>query len=205
MKLSLLSPHDYPQLASRTVIPEWKFKGWKLLFPCSDSGCFFDHQKCYWWRQCKAGYLWSLQGGRCSHRLGEGHSKHHWHHLYFMVWFQTGRENWCHRECSLPSSPTFAIRQPGSIFPNITSLLKILCTLPVTSCFAERSFSELKRSAMTTSRLSVLHSPWHCYRYPSMSLLGFIQEEWGWLSFWMIEMMKNFYLLTISSLNFIYL
>ncbi len=65
------------------------------------------------------------------------------------------------------SSPTETIKQTSTaIFPNIRVLLAILCTLPVTSCSAERSFSGLKRiktatrSSMTTSRLtglSLLH------------------------------------------------
>ena len=51
---------------------------------------------------------------------------------------------------------------PRSCAPNINTLLKLLCTLPVTSCSAERFFSELKRiktpfrSAMTNARLSGL-------------------------------------------------
>ena len=46
--------------------------------------------------------------------------------------------------------------------PNISTLVRILCTLPVTSCSAERSFSSLKRSktafrsAMTNTRLTGL-------------------------------------------------
>ena len=55
----------------------------------------------------------------------------------------------------------------GATSPNPTNisilhLRKLLCTLPVTSCSAERSFSKLKliktpsRSAMTTVRLSGL-------------------------------------------------
>ena len=50
----------------------------------------------------------------------------------------------------------------SSMFLNITALVKILCTLPVTSCSAESSFSGLKRiktpfwSAMTNSRLTGL-------------------------------------------------
>ena len=80
-------------------------------------------------------------------------------HSWQLKWQKKLKE---HGEASLPSSPTLTIRQASSIFPNIISLLKILCTLPVTSCSAERSFSELKRiktpfrSAMTTTRLSGL-------------------------------------------------
>ena len=48
------------------------------------------------------------------------------------------------------------------MYPNISALAKILCTLPVTTCTAERSFSSLKRnktvfrSTMTNTRLTGL-------------------------------------------------
>ena len=67
-----------------------------------------------------------------------------------------------HGEKSLPSSPTAAIRHTSSVYPNIKALISILCTLPVTSCSAERSFSGLKRtktafrSSMSTQRLTGL-------------------------------------------------
>lgn len=76
-----------------------------------------------------------------------------------LKWKKHSEEN---GEKSLPSSPTSTICQTSSMFPNVKTLLKILCTLPVTSCSAERSFSELKRiktpfrSAMTNIRLSGL-------------------------------------------------
>ena len=50
----------------------------------------------------------------------------------------------------------------GDIFPDIKTLLHIGCTLPVTSCEAERSFSGLRRikgymrSTMNEDRLSAL-------------------------------------------------
>ena len=65
-------------------------------------------------------------------------------------------------EQSLPTSLYFSLPHASSIFPNIQVLLKILCTLPVTSCSAERSFSRLKhvksplRSSMVNERLSAL-------------------------------------------------
>ena len=68
-----------------------------------------------------------------------------------------------HEDASLPSSPTLTIRQVISMFPNINALVRILCTLPVTICSAERSFSGLKRiktpfrSAVTTAHLSGLN------------------------------------------------
>ena len=80
-------------------------------------------------------------------------------HSWQLKWRKHHHE---HGEASLPSSPTLTLNQVSSMFPNINTLLKLLCTLPVTSCSAERSFSELKRiktpfrSAMTTARLSGL-------------------------------------------------
>ena len=80
-------------------------------------------------------------------------------HSWQLKWQKQLQE---HGEASLPSSPTLTISQVSSMYPNISTLLKLLCTLPVTSCSAERSFSELKRiktpfrSAMTTTRLSGL-------------------------------------------------
>ena len=67
---------------------------------------------------------------------------------------------------SVPATATTAMREASCMFPNIQTLLKILCTMPVTSCTAERSFSALKRiktslrSTMTNVRLtglSLLH------------------------------------------------
>jgi hypothetical protein len=63
---------------------------------------------------------------------------------------------------SLPVTPTMTLKHATSMYPNIKVLITILCTLPVTSCSAERSFSGLKRSktafrsSMTTQRLSGL-------------------------------------------------
>ena len=80
-------------------------------------------------------------------------------HCWQMKWQQHLKEN---GKSTLPSSPTFAIRHGSAIYPNIIALISILCTLPVTSCSAERYFSGLKRikthfrAAMTNSRLSGL-------------------------------------------------
>ena len=55
-----------------------------------------------------------------------------------------------------------ALRHATSMFPNIKVILTILCTLPVTSCSSERSFSGLKRiksslrTTMGNTRLSGL-------------------------------------------------
>lgn len=71
-----------------------------------------------------------------------------------------------HGKNSLPLDPSSTLKQTSTMYPNIRVLLKILSTLPVTTCSAERSFSALKRtktsfrSAMTTDRLtnlSLLH------------------------------------------------
>ena len=67
-----------------------------------------------------------------------------------------------HGESSLPTNLSLTLRNLSSMYPNISALIKILCTLPVTSCTAERSFSGLKRiktpfrSTMTNSRLTGL-------------------------------------------------
>ena len=64
---------------------------------------------------------------------------------------------------SLPTTATTAMHEASSMFPNIADpILKVLCTLPVTSCTAERSFSGLKRikssfcSTMGNERLTGL-------------------------------------------------
>ena len=68
--------------------------------------------------------------------------------------------------CSLIEGPdTLAsalISCDEELFPNIFRLMKIGCTLPITSCTCERSFSTLRRlrnwlrSSMTCRRLSSL-------------------------------------------------
>ena len=64
---------------------------------------------------------------------------------------------------SLPNSASATLRECDPIFfPNINVLLRILCTLPVTSAECERLFSTLKllktylRSTMTTESQSGL-------------------------------------------------
>ncbi len=84
-------------------------------------------------------------------------------HCWQMKWEQYCKD---HGDSSLPRSPTVTLKHATTMFPNIRALVSILCTLPVTSCSAERSFSGLKRiktavrSSMTTERLtglSLLH------------------------------------------------
>ena len=80
-------------------------------------------------------------------------------HCWQMKWQQHLKE---HGWSSLPSSPAVALRHATSMYPNVKALISILCTLPVTSCSTERSFSSLKRiktpfqASMTTQRLSGL-------------------------------------------------
>ena len=77
-------------------------------------------------------------------------------HCWQMKWQHHLR---AHGQTSLPLSPTATIRHTSAMYPNIKALISILCTLPVTSCSAERSISGLKRiktasrSSMTTQRL----------------------------------------------------
>jgi hypothetical protein len=62
-----------------------------------------------------------------------------------------------------PTSPAECLKKCDEVlFPNIFALLKLLCTLPVTSCECERSFSSLRRlntynrCSMTNERLTNL-------------------------------------------------
>ena len=50
-----------------------------------------------------------------------------------------------HGKACLPTSPSQALQHAPSLYPDIRVLLLVLCTLPVTSCSSERSFSTLKR------------------------------------------------------------
>ena len=63
-------------------------------------------------------------------------------HTWYLKWTQ---EKQNHGAESLPTSLLFTLPHASALFPNIKELLCILCTLPVTSCSAERSFSGLKR------------------------------------------------------------
>ena len=70
---------------------------------------------------------------------------------------------WSLWEGDLPSSPQSALNHcSNTLFPNIHTLLKILCTLPITTSECERTFSSLKRlktytrSTMRQERLSGL-------------------------------------------------
>ena len=81
-------------------------------------------------------------------------------------WFKWRKHSSEHGQSSLPNTLALTLPQISSMYPNIKKLVSILCTLPVTSCSAERSFSGLKRiktalrSSMGTERLtglSLLH------------------------------------------------
>ena len=46
----------------------------------------------------------------------------------------------------LPTSPLVALNQCDCrLFPNLSTLLRLICTIPITSCEAERTFSALRR------------------------------------------------------------
>ena len=96
-------------------------------------------------------------------------------HCWQLKWQKQLKE---HGEASLPSSPSLKV---SSMFPNINTLIRIFCTLPVTTCSAERSFSGLKRiktpfrSTMTTTRLSGL-SLLHIHRDITVDIPAAINE-----------------------------
>ena len=81
----------------------------------------------------------------------------------------------------LPKSLALTLPHASSFFPNIGILLRILCTLPVTSCSSERSFSTLKRvktdlrSTTSNDRLSAL-SLLYIHRDINISVPDIIEE-----------------------------
>ena len=80
-------------------------------------------------------------------------------HCWHMKWQQ---QRSLHGQASLPTTPPLSLPHATSMFPNIKTLLLILCNLPVTSCSSERSFSGLKRiktalrTTMGNERLTAL-------------------------------------------------
>ena len=94
---------------------------------------------------------------------------------------QTELHCWKHKfMCSgpdqLPDNPIDALNKcDNRLFPNISTLLRILSTIPVTSCEAERTFSGLRRikqflrTTMTEDRLSGL-ALLHIHRNISIDL-----------------------------------
>ena len=67
-----------------------------------------------------------------------------------------------HGMSSLPFTLSSTLPRISAFYPNIKALLTVLCTLPVTTCTSERSFSRLKRiktaswSSMSNEHLSSL-------------------------------------------------
>ena len=78
-------------------------------------------------------------------------------HQWYLKW---KKEEDTHVIQALPNTLAFILPHCSSYFANIQILLRILYTLPVTSCSSERSFSALKRikthirSSMTNDRLT---------------------------------------------------
>ena len=80
-------------------------------------------------------------------------------HQWYLKW---EHEKNTHGINALPTSLFHTLPQVSSYYANIGTILRILCTLPVTSCSSERSFSALKRiktslrSTMGNERLTAL-------------------------------------------------
>ena len=74
---------------------------------------------------------------------------------WWIKWQQEVRE---HGQASLPTTPTQTLRRISTMYPNIQVLVNILCSLPVTSCSAERSFSAVKR--IKTALRASMGSEW---------------------------------------------
>lgn len=79
--------------------------------------------------------------------------------MEFLCW----KAKWDKHEGAIPTKPHDSLLQCDfNYFPNIFTLLKIVCTVPVTSCSCERSISGLKhlktyaRSTMGQERLNGL-------------------------------------------------
>ena len=99
-------------------------------------------------------------------------------HCWWMKWQKELRE---HGQASLPKTLSQARRHATTMFPNIRALISILCTFPVTSCSAERSFSAVKRiktalrSSMGTERLTGL-ALLHIHRDIPLEVFDIIDE-----------------------------
>ena len=62
------------------------------------------------------------------------------------MWFIFGQRFDSFKEEDLPSTAAAAIKMcDKDMYPNISTLLQIACTIPVTSCECERSASVLRR------------------------------------------------------------
>ena len=82
----------------------------------------------------------------------------------------------------LPDGPIDVLNECDTrLFPNVSTLLKILSTIPVTSCEAERTFSGLRRikpflrTTMTEGRLSSL-TLLHVHRNISVDLIDTVHR-----------------------------
>ncbi len=80
-------------------------------------------------------------------------------HQWYLKWKAEKEANGME---ALPKTLAFTLPHCSSYYANIYIFLRIACTLPVTSCFSERSFSALKRiktnirSNMSNERLTSL-------------------------------------------------
>ncbi len=80
-------------------------------------------------------------------------------HTWYIKWKSDEKE---HGLSALPSTLSSTMPRISNFYTNIKALVTVLCTLPVTSCTAERSFSGLKRvkttlrSSMSNERLTSL-------------------------------------------------
>ena len=80
-------------------------------------------------------------------------------HNWYTKWKTEEKD---HGSSALPSSLSSTLPKISGFYPNIKALVTVVCTLPVTSCSAERSFNGLKRiktvvrSTMGNERLSSL-------------------------------------------------
>ena len=99
-------------------------------------------------------------------------------HQWYLKW---KKEEDTHGIQALPNTLAFTLPNCSSYFANIQILLRILCTLPVTSCSSERSFSALKRikthirSSMTNDRLTSL-TPLHVHHDIAVDIPQVIDE-----------------------------
>ena len=85
------------------------------------------------------------------------------HAVMFRIEYNSWVREWKECSTSVPVSLADTLQKCSTIsYPNLTVLLKIALTLPITSCESERSYSQLKliktatRATMTESRLSSL-------------------------------------------------
>ena len=98
-------------------------------------------------------------------------------HTWHLKWSEENSRG----SASLPTTLETTLPHATSMFPNIRELLRILCTLPVTSCSAERSFSGLKRiktamrSTMGNDRLTSI-ALLHLHRDVSVEVPTVINE-----------------------------